>query len=441
MPTSPDRRGRLWLGLVFAAVAAHLLLFDRGLGGDGWATFAELSSLAEDGDLWLENNRPGAANGLVTTPSGHLVAQYPPGVLVLDAPPFLAGRALDAVLPSCWAAGGADLPPAGKVPRGVFFSAAAIVLARNLAALLGLACIAAALLRLGEPPRSAAAAVALTFFGGPLIFYGLVGMTHAPAFALAGLLLLLLVRARQNGSPAAAASAGLALGCAVLVRYGAVALFPAALWAVPAGGRRRLAFAAAAVAPCAILPVWWRGLFGGWLPPPYGGAFQLTWLAPWNVLASPVHGLFLFHPALLLAAAGLAREAAREAAARSPGWGSFGLTWFLGAAVFNGCWSEWANTGGYGQRFMTDALPACALGFAAFLRPARAWKSCATALAAAAGYVLFIAAVGGLVKPPPPYPWPQRLRDYAALASHPPAAAELPAALRRASFLLRALWP
>jgi hypothetical protein len=380
------------------------------------------------------------------------------------------------VLPGRWLAGGADLPPAGRVPRGVFLSAAAIVLARNLETLLGLAFAGAALLRLGVRPPLAAAAIGLTFFGGPLIFYGLVGMTHAPSFALAGLLLLLLVRARQSGAAGAAAGAGLALGCAVLVRYGAVALLPAALWAVPAGARRRLAFAAAAAAPCVLLPLWWRALFGGWLPPPYGGELRLSWLAPWQVLAAPVHGLFLFHPALLLAAAGLARDAWREMAARRAGWGSFGLAWLLGVAAFNGCWSEWANAGGYGQRFMIDALPACALGFAGFLgagltRPAgegaepgargkagtrlalaRAAKVFVAALATTAGYVLFFAAVGGLVTPPPPAPWPQRLGDYAPLLERitrpvrpgaAPAAAppDLPGALRRASFLIRTLAP
>src|SRR3954452_24316842 len=201
------RRNPLWVVLFLAAL--HMLVFDRGLGGDGWAGFATLESLADDGDPWVENQTRGVMNGLVGAPGGHLVMQYPPGILALDALPFLAGRAADRLLPSGWVedgfdpppppgwmAHGFDLPPAGRVPRGVFLSAAAIVLARNAATLLGLTWIFLALRRLGLTDKVAAAATALTFFGGPLIFYSLVGMTHAPVFALGGLLLWALVRQR-----------------------------------------------------------------------------------------------------------------------------------------------------------------------------------------------------------------------------------------------------
>src|SRR5215207_7766684 len=223
---------RLPLVAALAAVALHMLVFDRGLGGDGWAPFAALESLAEDGDLWLEDDSRGVANGLVEAPGGHLVMQYPPGILLLDALPFVAGRAAGAVLPAGWLAGGVDLPPVGRVPRGVFFSAAAVVLARNAAVLLGLAALATALGRLGFPSRTAAAAVALTFFGGPLVFYSLVGMTHAPVFALACLALLLLVRQRESGGLGLAFATGAVLGLATLVRLGAVAILAAALPAI-----------------------------------------------------------------------------------------------------------------------------------------------------------------------------------------------------------------
>jgi len=162
-----------------------MLAFDRGLGGDGWASFATLESLAGDGDPWVENQTRGVMNGLVEGAGGHLVLQYPPGILALDALPFLAGRGIDRLLPARWLANGVELPPAGRVPRGVFCSAAMIVLARNLAALLGLLWLGRALRRMGFREGIVAASTALAFFGGPLIFYSLVVMSHAPAFALA----------------------------------------------------------------------------------------------------------------------------------------------------------------------------------------------------------------------------------------------------------------
>jgi hypothetical protein len=436
---------RPWVAAALALAALHMLVFDRGLGGDGWAGFSLLESIADDGDVWLENNNRGVMNGLLGTPAGHLVAQYPPGIAALDAPPFAAGRALDRLLPAGLLANGVELPPVGRVPRGVFLSAALIVLARNAAVLLGLLWTAQALLRLGLPEKQAAAAVAFTFLGGPLIFYALVGMTHAPTFALAALLLLLLVRQRETGSLKLAVAAGATVGAAVLVRYSAVALLAPALLGLRSW-RARIACASAFALLLLPLPFWWHACFGSWLPPPYGGRWVLTAASPWNVLFSPVHGLFLFHPALLFAVVGLVwlcfspLSRGREGGA-GRGAGGEGLVWFLAVALLHGWWSEWSNPGGYGQRFLIDALPPLALGFAAWLRPGGGRKTrIALCLAATcAGWLLFFAAVGGLVPPPPSWPWPQRLSEYAGLLRHPPGPAEILAALRRSSFLLRAL--
>ena len=439
-------RGNRPLWIVLALCALHMLLFDRGLGGDGWASFSTLEALVDGGTLWVEGRDHGVANGLVGAPGGHLVMQYPPGVLALDALPFLAGRAADRLLPAGWRANGFDLPPAGRVPRRVFLPAAAVVLARNAATLLGLAWIFFALRRMGFTDRVAAAATALTFFGGPLIFYSLVGMTHAPVFALAGLLLFVLVRqheAENAGGAGLAAAAGAVVGAAVLLRYGSLALAAPAILAISLQsenrGRALIAFSAG-LAPFLLgLPFWWRSLFGAWAPP-YGGVWTVSAASPWNVLLSPVHGLFWFHPALLLAAAGLGVGVRREIARRSPGWSTVAAVWFLAVALLYGWWSEWNNAGGYGQRFLIDALPALGLGFAALLekRPRRLWIA-ALAATTLLGSLLFFAAVGGLVPPPPGFPWPQRLAEYAPLLAHPPGPEELAGALRRASVPARAV--
>ncbi|HET9210310.1 MAG TPA: hypothetical protein VFR03_07920 [Thermoanaerobaculia bacterium] len=429
------RRNPLAIALLLAAL--HMLAFDRGLGGDGWAGFATLESLADDGDPWVENQTRGVMNGLVGAPGGHLVLhhlvmQYPPGILALDALPFLAGRAIDRLLPGRWMAGGVDLPPVGRVPRGVFLSAAMIVLARNLATLLGLLWLGRALRRLGFSEEIAAAAVAFAFFGGPLIFYSLVGMSHAPAFALAALLLLVLVRLEGWRW---AFAAGAIVGGAVLLRYGSIVLAAPALVAIGMRDRRRiLAFAVGLGVALAPLPFWWSWIFGSWRLP-YGGTWVISAASPWNVLFSPVHGLFLFHPALLLAAMGLVMMIRR-----SPAWGAVAAAWFLAVAVLYGWWSEWSNPGGYGQRFLIDALPALGVGFAAFLGGGRPrLKATAAAGAALLGYLLFFAAVGGLVAPPAGLPWPQRLGEYAPLLRHPPGPATLGGALRRASLPVRAV--
>lgn len=452
-PATDLRRGRLGLrrswciaaALLLAAV--HMLAFDRGLGGDGWAGFVLLESIFDDGDLWLENNHRGVLNGLIPGRDGHLVSQYPPGVLIVDALPVLAGRALDRALPAGWLGGGVDLPPVGRVPRGVFLSAAMITLSRNVAVLLGLAWIALALLRLEFPHKVTAAAVALTFFGGPLVFYSLVGMTHAPTFALSALLLLLLVRQREQGSVVQAFAAGAVIAGAVLLRYSAVALLVPAILAVRLQDQRRVrsgvAFACGFLLPLLPLPLWWKACYGNAFQVPYGGQWELTAAAPWNVLFAPVHGAFHFHPALVFAGAGLVFLLAREARCRKAAWGVIGSAWIFTIALVHGWWSEWTNVGGYGQRFFIDALPAVGIGFASWLHSSQAPRLRAAAGFAGAivGWVLFFSAVGGLVAPRAPYPWPQRLTEYATLVSDPPDIEELVHALRRASFLVRTLSP
>src|SRR3954451_6446733 len=420
------------LAAVLLLAALHMLTFDRGLGGDGWAGFATLESLADDGDPWAENQTRGVMNGLVGAPGGHLVLRDTPGILALDALPFLAGRAIDRLLPARWLADGVDLPPVGRVPRGVFLSAAMIVLARNLATLLGLFWLGRALRRMGFSAGIAAAAAALAFFGGPLIFYSLVGMSHAPAFALAALLLLVLVRL-DGWRPAFAA--GAIVGGAVLLRYGSIVLAAPALVAIGLRNRKEiLAFAAGLGVALAPLPFWWSWIFGSWRLP-YGGTWVVSAASPWNVLFSPVHGLFLFHPALLLATVGLG-----VMIRRSPRWGAVAAVWFLVVAVLYGWWSEWSNPGGYGQRFLIDALPALGIGFAAFLEGGRLrLKATVAAGAALLGYLLFFAAVGGLVVPPACLPWPPRLREYAPSLRLPPGPAALGDALRRPSLPARAV--
>jgi len=421
----------------------HMGVFDRGLGGDGWATFAFLESAVEDHDLFLENNSHGVTNGLLPGPGGHLVMQYPPGAVLLDLAPFLAGRAADALLPQRWLASGAVVPPAGRVPRRVFLEVAAIVAARNLEVLAGLAAILLALRRAGFPDGVAAAATALVFFGGPLVFYSLVGATHAPTFALAAVLLLVLVGNGAEDGTRRAFVAGALVGAATLVRYSAVALLPAALLGIGmlAPGRRRGATVAGFLLPLVLLPPYWRVHYGQWAPMGYGGSLQPTLASPWNVLLSGHHGLFVFHPALALAVGGLALVWFGAAGARPRRLGLLAFVWLGSVALLHGWWSEWANPGGYGQRFLIDALPALAVGFAGLLAVRRGRAVVATALAATVlfGYLLFFTAVAGLARSSAGMPWPQTLADFASLLHDPPDAREAGRGLLRASFSLRVL--
>jgi hypothetical protein len=246
----------------------------------------------------------------------------------------------------------------------------------------------------------------------------------------------------SNGSVRGALTAGLLVGVATLVRYSAAALLPAVLlgvWVRPTWRRWGAALAGFA-GPLTLLPFYFRWHYGQWLPLGYGGRLRPSLASPWNILLSGHHGLFVFHPALLLAVGGLALGWLGRASSGSARLYRVATVWFLAVATVHGWWSEWANAGGYGQRFLIDALPPLALGFAALLGVRRFRVVVASALGAAtlAGYVFFFTAVGGLARVPQGAPWPQTLADYRALLTQPPGPRECWRALMRGSFLLRA---
>jgi hypothetical protein len=429
--------------VVLGVCLLHFAIFDRGMGGDGWASFATLESLRHDGDVWVENNLRGVRNGLVTVGEPgreHLVMQYPPGVLAFDLVPMVLGRSA-VELGQALGLGphqAVDVQPIGRAPPQLAASVAAIVLSRNLQVLLALAALAWAAVRTGTDRVRAPVVVGTVFLGGPLIFYGLVGMSHAPAFLLLSLLVLLMTWP-WRGEGRIAFVAGLVLGFAILVRYGAVGVLPACL-AYLALHRTRardwLAFAAGVAACVAVLPFWWRFGSGSWSPPGYGGTWHFDVLAPIRILLSPHHGLFVFHPATLAAAVGLVLLAVKR-----PRWAIVLWTWFLGVAWLNGGWSEWANAGGWGQRFMIGALPVLTFGFAHLLSLSRrGWRTlAATTIVAgvAVGYLLFFGAVSGLAPAPVGLPWPQRPSDYAPMIRQLPGAREVGGGLCRASELIR----
>jgi hypothetical protein len=181
--------------------------------------------------------------------------------------------------------------------------------------------------------------------------------------------------------------------------------------------------------------------YGRLTPIGYGGALHLSLASPWNVLLSGHHGLFVFHPVLALAALGLALGVLGRIRPGNIRLYRLCAVWFGCVALLHGWWSEWANPGGYGQRFLIDAVPALAVGVAALVSVAR-WRGvfvAALAMTALFGYALFFTAVGGLVRSPAGAPWPQTLADYGSLVRRPPSAGELEQGLMRASFSLRML--
>ena len=174
---------------------------------------------------------------------------------------------------------------------------------------------------------------------------------------------------------------GLAVGMSVICRFQAIlfALFPlvVALSSLirqkKAIGLHPLWLALGFFIPVSIQLVAWKIVFGQFLTYSYAGEF-FQWGSPhlWDVLFSSYHGLFYWHPVLLVGLVGFVMFLLNPTAQSAPRtWLiSILLAWYLNAA-----WSHWWFGHSFGHRAFEAALIPIMAGFAYVLsRLAVRWQ-------------------------------------------------------------------
>jgi len=113
----------------------------------------------------------------------------------------------------------------------------------------------------------------------------------------------------------------------------------------------------------AFLPqmIYWKATFGQWLVNPQASIYHGFFRAPavWQVLFSPLHGLFWWHPLLLLAMGGLIWTL-RERTLRRIGLAC--LAAFAVQVVINASAIDWWAGSAFGARRFCDTLPLLAFG-------------------------------------------------------------------------------
>lgn len=211
---------------------------------------------------------------------------------------------------------------------------------------------------------AAVSGVVLVWAASPLLYYQTVNlsMSHATAFFCVALHAYSLEAARK--SPACTGAwllAGAALGLAIITRFQLAVFGLAAFWPLYCGARRggRLMRSAALLAvgavPFLLLQLYaWRSVYGAWVVFSYGAEGEgFDWAKPevFNTLFSSWHGLFYWHPFLLVATAGML------------GWAwerrSTGIAWlvaFVLTAYVSGAWWCWWFASSFGNRSFDAAL-------------------------------------------------------------------------------------
>ena len=404
------KRRHLLLVLILAGF--HMLVWERGLAGDGWGYFSTIESMIEDHDLDLTNNRYAVTNGIGYQASiGKWVAQYPPGLALFDAPMYLLGKL-------AYARGWVH----PRIPEGKMRSAYKevnaqtltrimfVVLSHNLYALLAIVLIDLTLRRLGFSDGWSALVTALAFFGSQLHFYAQNGMSHAvstcwsaaAAAALAGICV------QPEGRVRRWYRLGLAVGAVTIIRYAGVFFsFPVGLvlLVLYRGSFRRLighglVFSAGMLSVLWVLPLYLKLQVGGYFASTYTPNWHFDPLNPplWNMLFSPRHGFFWYHPFFLIVVGTLLWALVKGNYER-PARRLFAGAALLGLAalgVLHGFWYSWWGDS-YSQRYLTEAIPFLAPGIAIFLAHGRrAWRTAVALGLTALSYGFFLLSNAGL---------------------------------------------
>lgn len=322
-----------------------------------------LPSVVIDGDLDFTNQleqastlHTGVRDDALSAPrtdTGFVVNKYPPGWALGSLPFFLLAHAI------------APANSTGFEP--IYLSAVWLGQLLYAAAGLWLACRIVARFF----PAIATPVTLAVWLASPLIYYqtARLSMSHSQVFVLAVLAFWSALRIRETDAPARL-WALLGFSAAMLFVTRNVALIylamPAAVILPHLRSLRAIsALLAGALIPVVLQLVAWRILFGSWIAYTYGGErFDFSQLHLLEVLFSPRHGWFYWHPLLLPAIAAFAIWSWRRLE---------GMTWLFSLAVIvflHAAWPTWWLGSSFGYRAFEVPTLFAMIGFAALLTAA-----------------------------------------------------------------------
>lgn len=361
-------KSAICISVVLLFIALHMVVFEQGMGGDGWGYYAILESAVIDHDLNLDNNIYGTYNGFKKDPvSGRWITQYPPGMALMDAPFFMAAERLYPLI-------GPRLPEVSlssekseqkNISKQTLMRILGVIAAHNFYTLLGLLLLFLTLRKHSLSALTASLLVAATYFTTPLHFYGQSGMSHADSFFCMSALLYLLSGYVQSPRLYLIFLIGMICGLAATVRYvnGVMLIITAGtlFMHTPSGILKKwFLLGIGFLAVFWIVPLFWW-LHAHMLKPAYGAKFIIDRPPLLNILFSFKRGLFTFHPALLLIFPGfisfIVKSEWKEA--RSRFMALFCMLSIIVLSSIYGYYKEWWGAETYSQRYLICILPFC----------------------------------------------------------------------------------
>jgi hypothetical protein len=317
---SPPPRGGLILLTLLTVLLASVFL-KPGIALDGISYFSYLRSAVHDGDLVLldEFSTLGVARAdFNLTPEGQVRNVFPIGSAVLWLPFYAVGHTVSLAAAKLT---GSD-PVNGYSILHVFF----VYVATACFGLAALVLSARFAVGVTNPLPAWHAAIAV-WLGSPFLYYQFIegDYSHVPAALTVALFVIIWHRTRGHRSLPAHLLLGFLAGMVAMVRWqhvlvlvlplsdAVIRLWHRRLQAAPEARERPshpaaplLVFTAGFIAGAAPQLAYWRIALGEWVAIPQGTGF-LVWKRPEIIgtLFSSFHGLFGWHPLLLLAVVGL----------------------------------------------------------------------------------------------------------------------------------------
>ncbi|MDX9702883.1 MAG: glycosyltransferase family 39 protein [Candidatus Auribacterota bacterium] len=409
---------------VLTVIAVHMLLFEQGLGGDGWGYYATCESVLIDGDLNLDNNIYGVYNGFTQDPqTGRYITQYPPGLALMNAPFFLIGNIIGSICP-------VDIPqekifnnPNFKdLPNNVFFRIFGFVFAHNIYAMLGLFILYLTLLINGFSTRLSAIAVLLTYFASPLHYYAQSGMSHANSFFLVACILYCFSKYLITRKSYLWLMIGIFSGLATAVRYtNGILLLVSFAFIIITADKEKLRSVAYLIAGFTaifwILPVFWW-IHANQMRPGYTGQFFFNRIPFYSILFTPRSGFFIFHPLFILSIPGFFMFLRHKKPAYSHTTrltAVYSTSLLIPICLIYGYWGEWYGGDSYSQRYIINCLPLFTFCMVSMFASEYRWKTVAVVFAVSAtifSYTAFLISISRILQFPEGYIWPQYIWEY-----------------------------
>ncbi|MDA0350154.1 MAG: hypothetical protein O3C20_22450 [Verrucomicrobia bacterium] len=351
MPFSKRNRALLWFALIISPIFLIYQGWDLFIedgepilqGNDDSGYFLWLNSWVVDGDIDLKNNlvdlntlTPDIRHEWInnTHPTtGHVLNKYPVGWALMNWPAYKLTHLLYGFIKE---------HPRGTEP--IYFTV--IWLYQLALGLLSLV-LCHRILRRFLPDETALWALLATWLASPLLYYQVarLGMVHNQVFFLSMVIIRLSLKLRDTSTAINWMLLGFASGMLLISRPTAVAYLLIPFWCClhqirsnPKAEYKRLGIGIIAGAiPLLVQLGIWKEIYGSWFVFSYTNeSFFFLKPALWSSLFSNRHGLFNWHPLLLIGAVGWIIASFRKNAFPKVWIVSFALVVYINSAWW--CW-------------------------------------------------------------------------------------------------------